>query len=102
MKGTATAVLLMASVGACYAETPDSNFCRACTKEMKSEVSPYLPRNEQGQILRPVDDTTVMHIYRNLWKSAQSASDMCMNLWAEDRVSSAVRYARATKTCRRK
>lgn len=87
------------------AENLDANYCRACTAEMLSEVAPYLPRDRAGNILRPVDDSTVMSIYRDLWKSAAKAADDTANLWAMDRTQfllSAQRTARACAKGKRK
>lgn len=81
------------------AESLDSNFCRACDAEMLAEVAPYLPRDKSGNVLRPVDDTTVLRIYRDLWKSASKAADDTANLWAMDRTQFLLSAQRAARAC---
>lgn len=76
-------------------------YCTACTPRMWEEVAPYLPRYADGTLMRPIDNTTVLNVYRNLWMSADSAHTSCMNLWADERVKLLVQKAKLQRDLNR-
>lgn len=77
-------------------------YCTACTPKMWDEVESRLPRRADGTIMRPVDNTTVMHAYRGLWYDTEASLNTCMNMWANERVTYMVQKARALRACGKK
>ncbi len=71
--------------------------CRACTPKIWDEVEAYLPRRPDGTLMQPIDDTTVMNAYRQMWYAEQSRADLCMNMWAADRVTALVKNAKTSR-----
>lgn len=72
-------------------------YCTACTPAMWEEVVNRLPHRADGTIMRPVDNTTVMHAYRGLWHDTEASLNSCMNLWATERVKMLVKQAKLEK-----
>ena len=72
-------------------EQLNHSYCRNCTEQMWLEVLPYLPRRDDGSLQQPIDDSTVMDVYRRLWNESKGRTDICLNSWAADRVGILVR-----------
>ena len=77
-------------------------YCTACTPSMWGEVLPSLPRREDGVLMRPIDNVTVLRAYRNMWIDEQGAKNTCLNMWANERVTYMVQKARALRACGKK
>lgn len=77
-------------------------YCTACTPSMWEEVLPSLPRRGDGTLMRPIDNVTVLRVYRNMWIDEESAKNTCLNMWANERVTYMVQKARALRACGKK
>ena len=44
------------------------------------------PRRDDGSLQQPIDDSTVMDVYRRLWNEKQRANRYLFKFWAADRV----------------
>jgi len=100
--------LILAATGFANAEGQDNveqldhSYCRSCSNDVWSEVLPYLPRHDDGTLQGPIDDSTVMGIYRNLWKSAIASASRCLDVSAKMLVNEKVKRATCERKLRRK
>lgn len=74
-----------------------NSHCRACTPKIWDEVESRLPRRADGSLMQPIDDTTVLNIYRQMWYEETNRADLCMNMWAENRVELLVKNAKTSR-----
>lgn len=77
-------------------------YCRSCNQAIWNDVFPYLPRHDDGSLQQPIDDSTVMDVYRKLWKEANIRVDTCLNTSASMLVNEKVKRASCERRLKRK